>query len=60
MVADEDEVMVGSHKTQDQESEVLSSPTAQAEEEVWLCHFGDYHRMGPGGTVASSIRNPGS
>ena len=58
MVADEDEVTVGSDK--DQESEVPSSPAAEAEEEIWLCHFGDVHRMGPGGTVADSIRSPGS
>ena len=31
----------------------------EEEEEVWLWHFGELRKMGPGGKVTQTVRAPG-
>ena len=52
--------MGNKEEVMDQGSEVPTSPAVEHEEEIWFFHYGDLHRMGPGGTVAGSVRSPGS
>ena len=42
----------------DQAYGVPTNPAPQEETEIWLCHFREYRRMGPGGMVAASGRSP--
>ena len=39
---------------------VPTNTAPQEEAEIWICHFGEYRRMGPDGTVAATSRSPGS
>ena len=44
---------------QEEESEDPTTPAEEQGEEVWLHHFGELRKMGPGGVVAASVRSPG-
>ena len=52
--------MVGNEgENQEEGSEVPTTPAQEQGEEIWLHHFGEVRKMGPGGVVAAIVRGPG-
>ena len=45
--------------TQEEGYEVPTPTAPEQGESVWLHHFGEVRKMGPGGTVVATVRGPG-